>query len=113
MLKKNFRLKTKEDFERVFRTGKPLFFGFLGCKISKNTVGHVRIGFSLSKKHIKNAVTRNRLRRVVASFFQRALSSMGYSPSYDVAFFTVKKPISLNFSSFAREVENVVEYMGV
>jgi len=62
MLKKGFRLKKKEDFERVFRFGKTLFFEELGCRYQKNT-SSFHIGFSFGKKYIPLAVDRNRLRR--------------------------------------------------
>src|SRR3989344_1459067 len=62
MLKKGLRLRKKEDFDRVFRSGKPLFFNEIGCRYLEGG-SSLRLGFSFSKKHLPLAVDRNRLRR--------------------------------------------------
>ncbi len=110
MLKKAFRLQKKEDFERVFRSGKPLFFGALGCKMAQNSLSHVRLGFSLSKKHVANIVERNRIRRVLSAAFSQALST-GKTPPFDVVFFTVKKVPKKDLLTFASAAQSVVEYI--
>jgi ribonuclease P protein component len=110
MLKKALRLQKQEDFERVFRTGKSLFFGPLGCKMAQNKLSHVRLGFSLNKKHAESIVQRNRLRRVLSEAFYQALPE-GESPSFDIVFFTVKKVPKKDLSTFARAAQSVVEYI--
>ncbi|TXI34874.1 MAG: ribonuclease P protein component [Candidatus Moraniibacteriota bacterium] len=112
MFPKSWRLRTKDDFERVFRTGKPLFFGFVGCKIARSSQKHIRVGFSLSKKHLEKAATRNRLRRVISGACETQFSQEIRSQGYDIVFFTTKKPLSRDFRPFARVVQNVVEYIG-
>ncbi len=111
MLKKEERLQTKEDFERVFRRGKPLFFGAVGCKIARNDLGYIRLGFSLSKKHLATAVERNRLRRVLAAAFSVALPEAKRQVGADIVFFTVKNPGSKDFKPFALAAQSVVEYL--
>ena len=112
MFPKSWRLRTKDDFERVFRTGKPLFFGLVGCKIAKNSHDHLRIGFSLSKKHLAKATDRNRLRRVIMGACLREFSQEALTRSFDIVFFTTKKPTERDFRPFARVVHSVVEYIG-
>lgn len=111
MLKKSFRLRTKEDFERVFRKGTPLFFGVLGCKEVKNDSGYLRLGFSLSKKHLDRASARNRVRRVVSAAFEKMFSQGGMSVSRDIVFFTTKKIAPTDMSSVASQAQSVVEYI--
>ncbi len=111
MLKKSLRLKTKKDFERVFREGTPLFFGVIACKIVQNKFGHIRLGFSFSKRHFTKAVSRNRLRRVLSEPFSRNLSQKQNSPAVDVAFFTIKKESRGELGSFASVAESVVKYI--
>ncbi len=89
MLKKGLRLRKKEDFDRVFRSGKPLFFNEIGCRYLKKSAS-VRLGFSFSRKHIPLAVGRNRLRRVLSEAFFQSRDS--WPASGDIVFFTVKKP---------------------
>ena len=111
MLKKSQRLRTKEDFERVFRKGTPLFFGVLGCRVVKNDLGRLRLGFSFSKKHVDTAVSRNRLRRVISAAFVASLGAGRVSPSVDVVFFTVKKLGKNDMLSVASQAQSVVEYI--
>jgi len=107
MLKKALRLKTKEDFERVFRKGKPLFFGAIGCKIVSNALPNLRLGFSFSKKHIPLASSRNRLRRIISeSFFHNRSLLQG-----DIAIFTVKQLEKKDFGAVAAIGESVVKYI--
>lgn len=107
MLKKSFRLRTKEEFERVFRKGTPLFFGTFACKIANNSQNHLRLGFSLSKKHLGTAVSRNRLRRVVVAFF----SEKEREKAVDIVFFTTKKMEKRDIVTFASQAQSVVEYI--
>lgn len=111
MLRKSLRLKTKKDFERVFRNGKPLFFGSIACKIVPNALGHIRLGFSLGKKHIGTAVARNRMKRVISEPFSRNHRLSGLSPSYDIAFFSVKRVEKDHCGDFASVAESVVRYI--
>jgi ribonuclease P protein component len=111
MLKKALRLKTKEDFERVFHKGKPLFFGVIACKIAPNSLGHLRLGFSFGKKHIASAVARNRLRRIVSEPFSRSFRLPAPPKAYDIAFFSVKKVAKEHFRDFASVGESVVRYI--
>lgn len=89
MLKKGFRLRKKEDFERVFRFGKPLFFSEIGCRylLDRPTL---RLGFSFGKKHLPLSVDRNRLRRVLSEAFFQLREE--WPKGGDIVFFTVRKP---------------------
>ena len=89
MLKKDFRLTKKEDFDRVFRSGKPLFFEEIACRFVKNELSHLRIGFSFSKKHLPLAVERNRLRRIIVTAFLAHKNE--WPSSVDIIFFSLKK----------------------
>lgn len=107
MLKKALRLRTKEDFERVFRKGNPLFFGSIVCKIIPNALPHLRLGFSFSKKHLPLASSRNRLRRILSEPFSRNRKIL----RGDVVIFTVKKLEKSDFGTVASISENIVKYI--
>lgn len=94
MLKKAFRLNKKEDFAKVFRLGKPLFYKQLGCKMVPNTLDNDRLGFVFSKKNTKKAVVRNRLRRRLSHYY--AAEKRNIFRSSDVVFFTTKKLDKIN-----------------
>jgi ribonuclease P protein component len=93
MLKKSLRLRKKEDFDKVFRHSKPLFFNGIGCRYLANQ-SSLRLGFSLSKKHLPLASQRNRLRRVLAAAFSQLKNE--WPKSVDIIFFTSSKPKTIN-----------------
>lgn len=105
MLKKGFRLRKKEDFDNVFRFGKPLFFGEIGCKYLANKES-LRLGFSLSKKHLANAVDRNRLKRRLTAAFGRLQAEW---PAADIVFFTTKKPQDDSFETLLAIAEQSLQ----
>ncbi len=89
MLKKGFRLRKKEDFDQVFRFGKPLFFEEIHCRYLHN--GEVfQIGFSLSKKYVPLAVHRNRIRRVISQAMYEYQSA--WPKGGKIVFFLSNKP---------------------
>ena len=100
MLKKGFRLRKKEDFDRVFRCGKPLFFDEIGCRYLKNAPS-LRLGFSISKKYLPLAVDRNRLRRVFSSVFYEHKEE--WPQGGDVLFFLLNKPKNIDITR-ARQI---------
>ena len=103
MLKKSFRLRKKEDFTRVFRFGKALFFNGYGCKYIKNDLENDRLGFSFSKKHLKKAVLRNRLRRRMAGVYNKRYNFKGL----DIVFFTTSSQEKLETASIEALFEKI------
>lgn len=110
MLKKSLRLRTQKDFERVFRKGTPLFFGVLGCKVVQNDLEYLRLGFSLSKKHLDKAVSRNRVRRIVSAAFLTLGREKAKKP-LDIVFFTTKKLERKDIATVASQAQSVVEWI--
>ena len=108
MLDRRFRLRKKEDFDRVFRQGKPLFFGEIACRVAPNALPHLRVGFSFSKKYLPKAVSRNRLRRLLSESL--ALSKDQWPKTgADIVFFVVKKPASLTLDGILPVVSMTLE----
>lgn len=108
MLKKGFRLRKKEDFDRVFRSGKPLFFNEIGCRYLTNGAS-LRVGFSFSKKHLPLAIERNRLRRVLSETFFQLKDE--WPENGDIIFFTVKKPKKIDMEMSRSMVRNLFEHL--
>ncbi len=67
---RELRLLTPEDFQPVFKNAIPAVSPHLTLLARKNTLDHPRIGMAIPKKHIKHAVGRNRIRRVVREQFR-------------------------------------------
>ncbi|MCW1888046.1 MAG: ribonuclease P protein component [Candidatus Moranbacteria bacterium] len=108
MLKKSFRLRKKEDFTRVFRSGKPLFFKPFGCKLVQNDQLNDRLAFSFSKKHVKRAVMRNRLRRRISALYLKEEYNF---KGKDIVFFTteaVQKIEKSTLEAFLKKINDSV-----
>lgn len=69
-LKRRNRLNKPEDFRRIFSYGKKKHIDGLTLHVCKNATSTPRIGFAISKKQVKNAVERNRLKRIAKETFR-------------------------------------------
>ncbi|MEH7237916.1 ribonuclease P protein component [Bacillus sp. JJ1562] len=68
-MKKEYRIKRNQDFQTVFKSGKSSANRqFIVYVYHREELEHFRIGLSVSKK-IGNAVTRNRIKRLIRQFF--------------------------------------------
>jgi len=67
---RELRLLTPEDFQPVFKNAIPAVSPHLTLLARKNNLDHPRIGMAIPKKHIKHAVGRNRIRRIVREQFR-------------------------------------------
>ena len=68
-MKKEYRIKKNQDFQTVFKSGKSSANRqFIVYVYNRDELEHFRIGLSVSKK-IGNAVTRNRIKRLIRQFF--------------------------------------------
>jgi ribonuclease P protein component len=74
MLPQESRLRKKDDIELVFRTGRTWHGRFFSVKY---TISHAdkqlpgRAAFSFSKKYLKKAVQRNRLKRRISGNLEK------------------------------------------
>ncbi|WP_017725797.1 ribonuclease P protein component [Halalkalibacterium ligniniphilum] len=69
-MKKEWRIKKNDEFSRVFNEGVSVANRqFVLYVLEKEGQEHFRIGLSVSKK-LGNAVTRNRIKRLIRTVFQ-------------------------------------------
>jgi len=73
---KKHRLLHKLDFQPVFDESSRLRFKYLIVLYRPNFLDHARLGLIISKKHLKHAVDRNLLRRIIRESFRAVLSSL-------------------------------------
>ena len=67
---RELRLLTPEDFQPVFKKATPAVSPHITLLAKKNLKSYSRIGMAIPKKHIKKAVERNRIRRVLREYFR-------------------------------------------
>lgn len=78
---KDSRLTCAAEYDRVFKNSRrsaDRFFTVLYCR---NDLGYSRLGLAIAKRHIRLAVQRNRLKRVIRESFRAASSELD---SFDV-----------------------------
>jgi ribonuclease P protein component len=78
---RELRLLTPEDFQPVFKNAIPAVSPHLTLLARKNNLDHPRIGMAIPKKHIKLAVGRNRIRRLVREQFRHKQNQL---PAIDI-----------------------------
>lgn len=75
MLKREYRIKKKYQFNYVYRVGKPCHGKFLMLVWTQSKNQNVKIGISVSKK-VGNAVKRNRARRLLREAISQFIPSL-------------------------------------
>ncbi|GAB6195301.1 ribonuclease P protein component [Lysobacter xanthus] len=64
------RVRTRADFDRVFKDGRRTGLPFLALHWHADPAGHVRLGLAVSRKVDKTAVGRNRIKRQLREAFR-------------------------------------------
>jgi len=64
------RLSSANDFQAVWKKAKKLSGGQVSLVNSPNDLGHPRLGASISRKNVRRAVDRNRLKRIARETFR-------------------------------------------
>lgn len=90
-MKKEYRIKKNNEFQTVFKQGKSSANRqFVVYVLSKQDQEHFRIGLSVSKK-IGNAVTRNRIKRLIRQFFLEHKTLVNQDKDYVII---ARKPVA-------------------
>lgn len=84
--KKIVSLKSK-DFLSFFRNTKKINTPLYALYIKSNTLNQARLGIIIKKKHIKTAVNRNKIKRIVREQFRLRLTQL---IGYDLVVFVNK-----------------------
>jgi len=88
MLPKNYRLRLKNDFDRLFKEGRFAGQAFLTLGFIKNKLNISRFAVIVGKKVSKKAVTRNSIKRKTVEIIRLNLDQI--KPGFDLAF--IAKP---------------------
>ena len=101
---KEYRLRTNEDFIKIYRNGKNYWNRNLILYVKKNGLKHSRIGFSITKK-IGNSVVRNRTRRRMKEICR--LNFVNIKQEYDIIFIPKKNVVDITYL----ELENAMLHL--
>ncbi|WP_279083480.1 ribonuclease P protein component [Lactobacillus apis] len=94
-MRKSYRVKTENDFQRVFKSGNSVANrAFVIYKIEKPEKAHFRVGISVGKKVGHTAVVRNRLKRYIRAVLTENKARI--EPQID--FLVIARPYVRDFS---------------
>ena len=108
MLKSVNRLKKDNDFSAVFRLGKKHFNEQLIVFVKSNNLPDTRVGVVVSKKIIRKAVGRNKIRRVLMSEIAERIKDSSLPKGVDIVVRVVKYPDS-DFSKLRDSLKECLE----
>jgi ribonuclease P protein component len=89
MIKKKFRVKKRDDFQRVFENGFVFSTFFLRIKFIENNLEYSRVSAVIPKKNIRFANKRNRIKRKIGEIIRLEYNNI--KPGYDILIFYKNK----------------------
>lgn len=106
MLKKEYRLKKKYQFNYVYRVGKSANGKLLALVYSPSKNKNVKIGISVSKK-VGGSVTRNRARRLLREAISPVLGKL--NKNYNIIIVGKSALAYATLPQVKADLENVLE----
>jgi len=107
MLPKKYRLKKKDDFAKVMRSGGAAADECLILKFCGNQQETSRVGFVCSKKVAKRAVARNKIKRRLREIVRKLLPAI--NPGLDLVFLTRPGIDKIEFGEMEAKVERLLK----
>ncbi|OQC54991.1 MAG: ribonuclease P [Parcubacteria group bacterium ADurb.Bin016] len=103
MLKKQYRLTRKKDFDRLFQAAEAKYYGKLvGVRMVASGLNYNRFGFIVSRRYCRLATERNLIKRRLASIVKENLSKM--VKGYDIAIVVIAPCPLLKFDDLKQEL---------
>lgn len=82
------KLRTALDYQKTFKGPIKLVVGNLKLFAAPNALGYPRLGTAISRKKAKNAVSRNRVKRIIRETFRLHQHEL---PSVDIVLIILRK----------------------
>lgn len=106
-MKKEFRIKKNEEFSQVFNQGKSVANRqFVLYVLEKEGQKHFRLGLSVSKR-VGNAVTRNRVKRLIREIFRQLEKQL--EDNYDYVVIARKPTAEMDFHEMKKSLQHVLK----
>ncbi|MCZ6527266.1 MAG: ribonuclease P protein component [Candidatus Dadabacteria bacterium] len=102
---KELKIRKTSQYEEIFGKSKRLRSKYFDILYVQNSLGYSRAGLVVSKKNVRSAVKRNRIKRLVREVFRNNKSLFD---SLDVVFLAKKGSDTLNYSNVKREIEETI-----
>lgn len=102
MLKKQYRLCLKKDFDNVFKSKKSLKSESLLLKYTNNDLTNPRIAFVVSNKVHKLATKRNYIKRILRNIAHEHIPSL---PNIDIVIIAFKEINTKKYTEVKQELD--------
>ena len=103
MLKKQFRLTKKKDFDRLFQAGSQKYYGNkLAIRLANNDLSYNRFGFMISRRLCRLAVGRNLIRRRLAALIKQDYPKL--QPGHDMVILLLTKQSTIKSADLQEEL---------
>ena len=109
MLPKKNRFPLKKGFFQFKKEARLYQFPFFGLLVKSQKEFASQFAFIISKKIDKRAVTRNRIKRLLAE----SVASFPYKPGFGVVFLAKKSLLAKNFSQIREAVKSCFREIGL
>jgi ribonuclease P protein component len=104
-LQKKYRLRRREDFRKVFRTGRSVANREFVVYTKPKKTGTIRLGISISRR-VGNAVRRNRIKRQMKEITREWIKDISSNEDIIVI---VRKPVSnMNYLQIQSSLRHVL-----
>lgn len=110
MLKRPFRLRSKDDFKRVYIKGKTLNTRFFRVKTVQNELTYSRVGVVLSNKVVKKAAKRNRKKRQIRAAMDSLFPQL--KTGYDIVVIAQHDAADAAFATLLADLHHGFERIG-
>ena len=111
MLPKTYRLKLKNDFDKVFKGGKFVSQKFFTLGFAKNTLVFSRFAIVVPKKAAKLAVARNSIRRKAAEILRLNMDKI--KTGYDMVFIGKAAVKGKKYQELMDDIGDLLEKAGL
>ncbi|OPY80372.1 MAG: Ribonuclease P protein component [Syntrophus sp. PtaU1.Bin005] len=101
-LKRNERIRKRKRYLQIYQRGRRSYSKHFTIVVSGNELGIPRLGIAATKK-IGNAVTRNRIKRLIREFF-RLNKDRFKASSQDIVIIAKGNTSSMNYADVCREL---------
>ncbi|NLX62251.1 MAG: ribonuclease P protein component [Tissierellia bacterium] len=107
---KRYRLRSNQDFKKVYRNGKYYWNRNLVLYLSKNDLGHTRVGITVTKK-IGKSVVRNKVKRRIREIIRKNFHNI--KEEYDIILVPKKNVVDIDFKTLESAVIHILKISGI
>ena len=105
MLKKEFRLKKKKEFNFIYKRGEVFYSKFLALYIAKTKLSNSKVGFVVGHK-VGNSVIRHKVKRRLSEIVKNYVLSL---PVNNYIFVAKSGCEQLDFESLQQNIEYILK----